>query len=51
MPVFYFLVILGMVLFWFIASFLFKPLGRLFRRLWDDAMEEIQEDKNNELKE
>lgn len=44
MPAFYFLVILGLILLWFLLAFLFKPLGRFFKRLWNDAIEETERD-------
>lgn len=48
MPAFYILVILALVAFWFLASFLFKPLGKLGWRIWKDAADAInEEDKEN----
>lgn len=46
MPAFWILVLLGLVLLWFLLSFLFKPLGKFFGRLWSDAMEAMNEDDN-----
>lgn len=51
MPVFYFLVTLGLILLWFLLAFMFKPVGRFFHRLWDDAVDAIEEDDNIEQKE
>lgn len=41
--VFWLLIILAVVFAWFVLSFLFKPLGRFFARLYTDAMDEIKE--------
>lgn len=51
MPVFYFLVILGGVLLWFLLAFMFKPIGKFFHRLWSDAVDAIEEVDNTEQKE
>lgn len=48
MPVFYILVILGAIALWFLLPFLFKPLGRLFTGLWDDAVNVMTEEDINE---
>lgn len=48
MPAFWILVLLGLVLLWFLLSFLFKPLGKFFSRLWSDAMDAMDEDDNTE---
>lgn len=49
--VFYLFIIVIMVFLWFVLAFLFKPLGRLFYRLWDDAKKEMNcEDNKNEKK-
>ena len=47
-PVFWLLVILGAVLLWFFASFIFYPLGRYLWRLWNDTMENINKDDKND---
>lgn len=49
MPAFYILVILGVVLLWFLLSFMFKPVGKFFHRLYQDAADAINEvdDKEN----
>lgn len=44
MPAFYILVILGLIVFWFLASFLFKPFGKLGYRIWKDAKDAIEEE-------
>lgn len=46
-PAFVFLVILGAILLWFLSSFVFKPLGKLFYRLWKDAMDEMKDDEDS----
>lgn len=51
MPAFYLLVFLGIILLWFLLSFLFKPIGRFFHRLWKDAVDAMEEDDNTEQKE
>lgn len=49
MPAFYILVALGIVLLWFLLAFVFKPVGKFFYRLWQDAVDAINEvdDKEN----
>lgn len=49
-PVFIFLVILGTVLLWFLLSFTFVPLGKLFYRLWHDVVDEINKKDESEEK-
>lgn len=47
-PVLIILMLIAGFLLWLILSFLYKPLGRLFARLWSDADEAINyEEKNN----
>lgn len=48
MPVFYILVVLGAIALWFLLPFLFKPLGRLFVGLWNDAVNVMTEEDINE---
>ena len=47
-PVFIFLVILLAVLLWFSLSFMFKPIGRLFYRLWKSVIDKVKDERNNE---
>lgn len=47
-PIFWVLVVIGCVLLWFLLAFIFRPLGKLFCRLWNDAMEEITKDDNDD---
>ena len=42
-PVFWVLVILGLIFVWFCLSFTFKWIGHFFVKLFDDAMSEINE--------
>lgn len=45
--VFYLLVLIGLGLLWLVLALLFKPIGRFFSRLWEDAKREMElEDKN-----
>lgn len=49
--VFWLLVILAAIAFWFMAAFLFYPLGRFLYRLWKDATDELskeEKEKENE---
>jgi uncharacterized RDD family membrane protein YckC len=50
MPVFYILVILAAILLWFLLAFMFKPMGKLGHRIWQDAVDAINEDDENENK-
>ena len=42
--------ILAAILLWFLLSFMFKPLGKLGHRLYQDAVDAINEDDENENK-
>lgn len=44
MPVFTCLVIIGAVILWFLLTWLFKPLGKLFHRLGKDAYDAMTEE-------
>lgn len=48
-PILIILILLAGCLLWLICAFMFKPLGKLFSRLWNDAEEAInfEETKNN----
>lgn len=48
MPVFYFLVLIGAVGFWFMASSLYKPIGSFFRRIFRDARDCMTEKDEGE---
>ena len=43
MPVFYFLVILGLAFVWLLFSCLYRPLGNLAHRLWEDARDNMDD--------
>ena len=49
-PVFVLIVIVSAVILWFLLSFAFKPIGRLFYRIWKDAVDKMNDkeiaDKN-----
>lgn len=51
MPIFWILVVAAAILLWFLLSFLYKPLGRLAKRLWGDAQEAMSEDDIKDNKE
>ena len=40
-PVFWMIVILILIFMWFVLSFMFPWLGKMFKRLWDDTMYNI----------
>lgn len=46
MPVFYFLVILGAIIFWFLCSFLYRPLGGYFKHIFKDSYNAITKEDN-----
>ena len=37
-PVFPFMIIILAALLWLLCSFLYTPLGKICKKLWDDAM-------------
>lgn len=43
-PVFVFLVFVGVGILWFLLSFLFRPIGKLIYKIWQDAVDEINKD-------
>lgn len=47
-PVFIALVILGATALWFLLSFLFRPIGNLFFKIWEDAMNEMNKKEDEE---
>lgn len=51
MVAFYILVGIGLVFLWFLLSFLFKPVGRFFYRIWSDTEDAMYDDDNTEQKE
>lgn len=48
MPAFYILVFLGVVALFFLLTFMFKPIGKFFHRIWQDAVDAIEEVDNKE---
>ncbi len=44
-PVFWVIVVALLVLLWLMLSFMFKPIGRFVMRLVNDAIEEMNEEK------
>lgn len=51
-PLLIILILLGGALIWLICSFLYRPIGRIAKKLFDDAVEAMQDDdsKDNEKK-
>ena len=50
-PVFWILILLAAGILWLLLSFLFRPIGRVSKRLVDDAMHEMFEEENTKTKE
>lgn len=50
-PAFIILVILGVILLWFLSSFVFIPLGKLVYKVVKDAIDIMNKDDNKEEKE
>ena len=49
-PVLVFLSLIAAALLWLICSFLYKPIGRFFNRLLNDAKEAMFEEENTNNK-
>ena len=49
-PALLIIVVLSMILLWFLLAFLYRPVGKLFYRIYKDAMDEItkEDEKENE---
>ena len=45
MPAFYILFFNGIVLLWFLLSWLYKPLGKLVNKIFGDAVDIIKEEE------
>lgn len=43
-PLLIILIFIGGGLLWLLCSFLFKPLGKIFKKLFDDAKEAMSEE-------
>lgn len=50
-PVFWLLILSGAASLWLLLSFLFRPLGRVSKRLVDDAKREMFEEEKNKTNE
>lgn len=46
-PALVILVLLGVVILWFLLSFVFFPFGKIISRIGKDAMEEMNKDEND----
>lgn len=44
-PAFVILVIIGCITIWFLASALYKPIGKFVHRIGKDAIDELTEEK------
>lgn len=49
-PVLIILTIIGGALLWLLCSFLFRPIGKISKKLVDDAKDAMFEEKENEEK-
>ena len=49
-PILVFLIVVGAILLWVICSFLYKPIGRFFNRLFKDAKYAMFEETKDENK-
>lgn len=47
-PAFVLIVLMACVAFWFLASFLYKPIGKFLHRIGKDAMDELNDDREEE---
>ena len=49
-PAMMIIIVLSVVLLWFLLAFLYKPIGKLFYRIYKDAIDEIksEDEKENE---
>lgn len=50
-PMLIILSFLGVGILWFLLAFSFLPLGKIVKRIWDDAMNAINKDDEKETKE
>ena len=46
-PILIVLILIAGFLLWLICSFLYKPIGKFFGRLWEDAGEAINYEETN----
>ncbi len=47
-PVLLFLILLGVVIFWFLLSFIFYPFGKFIYKIFRDAVDEINRTDNKD---
>lgn len=45
--IFWLLIILSLIFLWFILAFAFKPIGKMFFKLWENVDDEINDEKIN----
>ena len=47
---FWLIIILLFILLWFLLAFIYVPIGKLFKKIWDNAKDSInyKEEKENE---
>ena len=43
-PILLIIILIFIVLLWFLLAFAFRPIGKFFKRLFDDAISEINKD-------
>ena len=46
--VFWLAVVALLILLWFLLAFLFRPVGRFFRSIWNGAISEINKEEDEE---
>lgn len=44
MPVFWFLIVLALIALWFLLTFAYKPVGRFFKRIFNDSCRAMTSD-------
>ena len=47
-PALLLIIIVGIILLWFLLAFLYKPIGKLFYRIYKDAIDEITSEDEKE---
>ena len=48
MPTFIFLIFLGGILLWLLLSFAFIPLGKIAKRIWQDAKDAMNDNETTD---
>ena len=46
--VFYLLIAIALAILWFLLAFLFKPIGRFFKKLWNDTTDIINDEESED---